>query len=234
MNLQRIISFFAKNKSDLTNYSYKTSDDNSKTNLKKELRSHPFVDEIYEVNGTKLENLKNILSRELNLDLGRLNNVPDDNQILSLQNIVINIDGRHLKFTVEIVNSFFQSGYTSWCPEIQGCITEGYTKKQSLDNLLWAISEVIVFNDILKLNPFSSPKSPLRNYEKIDFDGGADEFYTYARTMISYKNYSKIYFGKKHLLLKNRNNNIPTLTIPFEDFNELTRYCCNTVVDVFD
>jgi predicted RNase H-like HicB family nuclease len=172
-----------------------------------------------------IEHYKGFLTINLNEIFRDICNAKDNRTIHALQDITLPFRDLNIKFSMELFNKDFQGRYTAYCPELVGCITEGKTKHEALDNLCYAISEVLILNyDLLNINPvkkyYRTPKVtseffiPTKDYQS----------YSYSKILWGDGKFSQFFLSKKHLLLKNPNIPDITITLNNQGFQQLTKH----------
>lgn len=122
-----------------------------------------------------------------------------------------------------------------WCPELRGCITQGKTKREAFDNLLFAISEVLIVSyDELGINPLTFPVTPLPLYSHIEFPNtmfGHSIGSSFTRNLFDEYQFEKIYIGERHFILTKGDDSAIGLTFLFDGINDLTKYCFDQVIE---
>lgn len=176
---------------------------------------------------------KNFVENNLNYNIEKISNLTDDGGIQTIQGITFPFRNLDIEFSIEILNSNYNGKYTVWCPELRGCITEGKSKKEAFDNILFAISEVLIVNyDILNHNPITIPFTPLPTHTHIDFLSnmfGHTIDSNFVRNLIEEYGFN-IFIGSKHFILKEDNPSGATLTILFGGINDLTKFCYDQIL----
>lgn len=149
----------------------------------------------------------------------------DNNNIQAIQGICFPFRDFDFEFSIEVFNNDYQGRYTCWCPELIGCVTEGSSKLEALNNLCSAIAEVLILNyDYLKINPISCPGRTPQVTEDYFLARTDYQSYSYAKILNVEFGFKEFYLGKKHLLLKNPIHKEKTLTLPFQGFQQLTKH----------
>lgn len=177
---------------------------------------------------------KSFLEINLSYNVDQICRLDDDSEIQTIQEITFSFRDLNISFSIEILNQKYKGKYTIWCPELRGCITEGNSKKEAFNNLLWAISETLVVSyDYLKFNPLTFPVTPLPTYSHVNFSNSLSGYSidsAFITDLIQGHNLINLYVGKKHLLFKKENDNGAILTILFAGINDLTKFCYEKII----
>ena len=187
--------------------------------------NNPTIDETLITHWSGVEVYANFLISNLEYTFHTVCNTFDNSMLQSINDINFPFRSLNIEFTIEVFNKDYLGRFTAFCPELIGCITEGNTKMEALNNLCFAIAEVLNLNyEFLKVNPLtlgaSSPKVT-KNF----FVASPDSYsYNFSKILYIEGKYNRLYLSKKHLLLKNDNYPKITLTLPHSGFQELTRH----------
>ena len=140
---------------------------------------------------------------------------------------------KNIYFSIEIFNRHYENRYTAYCPELVGCITEGSSKIDALNNLCYAIAEYLILNsDILGLNPFSPDFSKPQVRSRIFIKSDDQQAYGFAKVNPRKSGFHQLFLSKKHLLLKNPNRPTVTLTLNNNGFQKLTLDLLNDIAGI--
>ncbi|WP_312082476.1 type II toxin-antitoxin system HicB family antitoxin [Epilithonimonas hominis] len=179
-------------------------------------------------------NYKKFLETNLIYSIEQICTLEDDEEIKTIQGITFPFRTLDICFSIEFLNSNYNGNYTVWCPELRGCITEGKSKKEAFENLLYAISEVLIINyDYLNHNPLIFPTIPLPSDSNIDFPKSIFPHTinsSFIKIIIEEYGFDNLYIGKKHFILKEDNENGASLTILFRGVNDLTKFCFDQIL----
>jgi hypothetical protein len=172
---------------------------------------------------------------ELNLEhnVSKICNMQDDGQIQTISYISLPFGELNLNFSIEILNSNYKGRYTIWCPELHGCITDGVNKKQAFNNILYAISEILVLNFFcLNNNPLSSPITPLPTHSFINFPNTSflHHIENFIPLFSNDHNYNNLYVGKKHIIFRDNNIDSQNITILYDGITDLTKFCIEQII----
>ena len=128
--------------------------------------------------------------------------------------------GERERFTICLYDSFMGQ-FTSSCPEIIGLVSNGESRKESLNNLCIALSEVTILNyEKLNLNPFTkNTKVPGYSLQK---DYTIFSPVDFAALLKIEFGFTDIYLTDNNIIMKHRNHPILNLTIPLQDVNMST------------
>ncbi len=155
----------------------------------------------------------------------------DNSMLQSIPHIVFPFRNIEIAFTIEVFNKAYVGRYTAFCPELIGCITEGDTKMEALENLCYAIAEVLILNyDFLKINPLTkNSDSPTVTAKFFHY---SEDIYSYnfSKTFYMEAGFKHFYLSKKHLLLKKDDSPQVTLTLPNRAIQQLTKHLLKKVV----
>lgn len=174
------------------------------------------------------------LEKNLNYNIEQICRFEDDGEIQTIQDIIVPFRDLDITFSIEILNSNYNGNYSIWCPELRGCITEGKSKEEAFENILYAISEVLIINyDYLNHNPLTFPNTPLPSYSNINFPKSLFPHTidsSFIKAIIEKYGFDNLYIGKKHFILKEDNENGASLTILFRGVNDLTKFCFDQIM----
>ncbi len=206
-----------------------------KIQTRMEIRSLYAVCPNLKINYPSLESIdtyKKFLETNLRYNIDEICNIQDDGYIKVIQGFTFPFRRTDISFTIEFLNSNYRGKYTLWCPELRGCITQGTTKREAFDNLLYAISEVLTINyDILGHNPLTFAETPLPMDTDITFSDTIQEHTirsNFVKSIIKNK-YTNLYVGNKHIIFKKDDKNSPNITFLLEGINNLTKKCFENI-----
>lgn len=172
------------------------------------------------------------LRMNLEYSFDQVCNADDGNNIQSIQGIYLLYGELDFLFSIEVTCNNYRGRYTAWCPELVGCITEGKSKREALNNLCFAIAEVLILNyELLGINPILKyGKTP---EVTADFFIDVVDFPCASISPILYVEYgfTEFYLGTNHLLLKNPRALNITLTFPYQGFQQLTKHMIENTVE---
>ena len=123
--------------------------------------------------------------------------------------------GERTNFSIGLYNKYMGQ-FTAICPEIIGCLSQGMSKEEALNNLCIAITECTILNfEILKIHPFTIHPVLLK-FHAINSD------FTGLSFDIAYSLYME--YGIKNVYLSNHNiimkhPDYPSLTFAFPIFS---------------
>ncbi len=176
---------------------------------------------------------KSFLENNLSYNIEQICDLQDDGGIQTISNISLPFRQLNIIFSIEFFNSNYKGEYTVWCPELRGCITQGKTKIEAFDNLLYAISEVLIINyDLLSNNPITFPNTPLPTHSQINFpksllSNNIDSEFTL--NFIEEYGFYNVYIGTQHVIFKTDNPADASITILYSGINDLTKFCFNNI-----
>lgn len=198
-------------------------------------RSYPNIEfNIKSAEDEVIDAYKKLLEVDLSDRILQICDLDEDGFIHTIKNITCPFKSFDISFSIELFSNNYRGNYTSWCPELKGCITEGGSKKESLENLLWAIAEVIVINyDYLKYNPLTNPITPLTLDSQINFPVTANGHGTFSITrFLSIENeFKNIYIGKKHLIFKSKKFTSFNVTFLIKGIDDVTKLCIDNILN---
>ncbi len=172
-----------------------------------------------------LDIYENLLKTNLEDTFHQVCNSFDRNNIQAIQGINFPFRDLNFEFSIEVFNNNYQGRYSCWCPELIGCITEGNSKLEALNNLCSSIAEVLILNyDYLKINPIKQYGTTPQVTEDFFINTRDYQSYSYSKTLNVEFGFTEFYLGKRHLLLKNPNDKEKTLTLPYQGFQQLTKH----------
>ena len=177
---------------------------------------------------------KEFLATNLDFNINQICQISDDGRTLSIQGVYFPFRDYDISFSIEILNQKYKGAYTIWCPELRGCITQGETKKEAFDNLLYAISEILIINqDFLNHKPITHPITPIPTHTHIKFPNtnlGHTINGKFIRSLIDLHNFKNFYIGNKHIILKKEKIDNLNIVIPFNGINDLTKFCIDNIL----
>jgi predicted RNase H-like HicB family nuclease len=189
--------------------------------LHKSIRKAPDSILLEEKNAMNIKMYAQFLIQNLSVNFNNLIYNNDlGNNLNFIANIRLPFANNYIHFTIALYPSY-NNQWTVACPEIIGCVSQGNSKKDALENLCYAISQCLILNiEILKFQPFSSRIKLLKGpfLTKLTIYQPS----LYINFLYLEFKMNSIYLGERHIILKKDSDPLLNLTVPISEINSFT------------